>query len=175
MLKTFIIALAGFLFFLIFHVIYFRRSLPTARFFAMVRIYICTAVLLPFAYLSTPDDLGFIPASFQPCGHALGILNTLLVSTFLFMAYSMFYFLVDRGFSGRIMIEIEQSPSCCLARDEIPKLYSLEMVLERRLGEMISIGRVVRNGERYCNTAAGSRAAKLFLFVKEFLRLGPGG
>jgi hypothetical protein len=131
--------------------------------------------MLPLAYLSTPDDLGFIPASFQPCGHLLGILNSLLVYTFLFMAYSMFYFLVDRGFSGRIMIEIEQSPSHCLARDEIPKLYSLEMVLERRLGEMLSIGRIVRNGERYCNTAAGNRAARLFLFVKEFLRLGPGG
>lgn len=141
----------------------------------MVRIYACVGVLFAAAYLVTPQDLGFIPQNLKASGWAIGILNGLLLHTFLFMAYSMFYFLVDRGFSGRIMIEIERSPSQSLTRDEIPKLYSLEMVLTRRLGEMLDIGRIVKVQERYYNTVAGSRAARVFLFVKEFLRIGPGG
>lgn len=141
----------------------------------MVRIYACVGVLFAAAYLVTPQDLGFIPQNLKASGRAIGILNGLLVYTFLFMAYSMFYFLVDRGFSGRIMIEIERSPSQWLTRDEIPKLYSLEMVLARRLGEMVDIGRIEKVQERYYNTVAGSRAARVFLFVKEFFRIGPGG
>jgi len=175
MLKGDLIALGGFAIFFIVHVFYFRRVQPAARFFAMARIYLCVGAILPVAYLITPENLGFIPHSLEPCGNVIGILNGLLLYTFFFMAYSMFYFLVDRGFSGRIMIEIEQSPLRRLTRDEISKLYSLEMVLARRLGEMVDIGRIVKVEERYYNTVAGSRAARLFSFVKEFLRLGPGG
>lgn len=175
MLKPILLGLCSFALFFVLHVLYFRRFRPTARFFVMARIYACIGLLLPAVYLLTPAHLWLLPRDLEPAGWAVGILNALLLYTFLFMAYSMFYFLVDRGFSGRIMIEIERSPSRWLTRDEIPKLYSLEMVLARRLGEMVDIGRVVKVEERYCNTPRGSRAARVFEFVKKFLRLGPGG
>jgi hypothetical protein len=87
----------------------------------------------------------------------------------------MFYFLVDRGFSGRMMIEIESSPQRRLRPAEIAARYSLAMVLRRRLNEMLEIGRITEVNGRYQNTAKGRSAAAMFANVKRFLQLGEGG
>lgn len=175
MLKGLALAMGGFLFFLVVHVFLFRLTLPRLRFNTMVRIAVGTGVGLLVLYPFTPPDLGFLPARYTGAGWAVDLLNGLLVFTFLFVGYCMFYFLVDRGFSGRMMIEIEASPARRLRAEEIAARYSLEMVLLRRLGEMVEIGRVVERDGRYVDTAKGRGAAAMFAFVKRFLQLGEGG
>jgi hypothetical protein len=174
-LKGLVLAAAGFGLFLLAHIAIFRLITLERRFKAMVRIMLTVTLGLLIAHRTTGPDLGFLPLEYTRAGWAVDLLNGLLVYGFLFIGYSMFYFLVDRGFSGRIMIEIESSPDRCLRQQDIATRYSLEMVLRRRLTEMLEIGRVVHRDGRYCNTAKGRSAAAMFAFVKRFLQLGEGG
>ncbi len=175
MLKGLVLALFIFLVFLIVHVLVFRAFQPTRRFDAMVRIMAVLGALMIAIHRLTPATMGFLPEPYVRAGWAVDLLNGLLVFGFLFIGYCMFYFLVDRGFSGRIMIEIESSAQRRLRQAEIAARYSLEMVLHRRLTEMVEIGRVVLDDGRYRNSGKGRSAAALFRFSKKFLQLGEGG
>lgn len=175
MLKGLVLAFAGFVLFLAFHVLLFRVRVPERRFKAMVRITFVLGAALVVLHRITPSDLGFLPPAYTTAGWAVDLLNSLLVYGFLFVGYCMFYFLIDRGFSGRIMIEIESSPERRLRPAEIAARYSIEMVLQRRLNEMLAIGRIAETGGRYRNTDKGRSAAVMFAFVKRFLQLGEGG
>ncbi len=175
MLKGLVLAFAGFAVFLLVHVLLFRLRVPARRFLAMVRLVFTLGLLLLIMYCFTPPDLGFLPPVYTSAGWAIDLLNGLLVYGFLFIGYCMFFFLVDRGFSGRMMIEIESSPQRRLRPAEIAARYPLEMVLQRRLNEMLEIGRITEVNGRYQNTAKGQSAAAMFSFVKRFLQLGEGG
>ncbi|MEW6544248.1 MAG: hypothetical protein AB1411_11625 [Nitrospirota bacterium] len=161
--------------FLALHVIAFQMWVPHRRFVTMVRIAAASGLILIAVHRTTPSGLGFLPTVYTTAGWAIDLLNALIVFVFLFVGYSMFYFLVDRGFSGRIMIEIERAPNRLLSLSEISALYTPEAILRRRLQEMLDIGRIVEKNGRYCNTAKGRSAAALFAFVKRFLQLGEGG
>jgi len=174
-LKGLVMAVAGFGLFLVAHVAIFRLIELERRFRAMVRIMMAVGCTLLIVHLMTMPDLGFLPHEYTTAGWAVDLLNGLLAYGFLFIGYSMFYFLVDRGFSARMMIEIESSPKRRLQACDIAARYSLEMVLQRRLTEMLEIGRIVRRDSRYCNTGKGRVAAIMFAFVKRFLQLGKGG
>ena len=177
MLKGLVLAACGFVLFLAVHVLVFRLHVPERRFFTMVRIAFVIGLVFIGVHRTTPSDLGFglLPQEYTGAGWAIDLMNGLLVYGFLFIGYCMFYFLVDRGFSGRIMIEIESSPGKQLRPSDIADRYSMEAVLRRRLNQMLKIGRIVEKDGRYCNTAKGQSAAALFAFVKRFLQLGDGG
>jgi hypothetical protein len=175
MLKGLVLAVAGFVLFLIVHIVIFRLIALERRFKVMVQIMLAVGLGFLIVHWATGPDLGFLPLAYARAGWAIDLLNGLLVYGFLFIGYSMFYFLVDRGFSGRIMIEIETAPECRLRQQDIAARYSLEMVLRRRLTEMLEIGQVVQLDGRYCNTSKGRSAAAMLAFVKRFLQLGEGG
>lgn len=175
MLKGLVLAVCGFVLFLAVHVLVFRMQVPRLRFMAMVRIAVVTGFALLVLHRSTSPDLGFLPSQYTEAGWAVDLLNAVMVFTFLFIGYCLFYFLVDRGFSGRMMIEIDTSPDHRLRAEDIAARYSIEMVLRRRLGEMLEIGRIVERDGRYVNTPKGNAAAAMFAFVKKFLQLGEGG
>lgn len=175
MLKGVILACSAFLIFLVSHVLLFQIRVPQQRFFTMARIACGIGLGLIVVHRITESNLGFLPHAYTRAGWAVDLLNAELVYGFLFVGYCMFFFLVDRGFSGRIMIEVENAPDRRLRQQDISSRYSLEMVLQRRLAEMLEIGRVVKNDGRYCNTGKGQTAARLFAFVKRFLQLGEGG
>lgn len=174
-LKGLVLASAGFAVFLLAHVLLFRLRVPARRFVAMVWLMFALGMLLIILHRFTSSDLSFLPPAYTTAGWAIDLLNGLLVYGFLFIGYCMVYFLIDRGFSGRMMIEIESSPQRRLRPTEIAARYSLEMVLRRRLNEMIEIGRITEVNARYRNTAKGRSAAAMFSFVKRFLQLGEGG
>lgn len=175
MLKGLVLALAGFFLFLVLHVLLFRLRVPQRRFMALVRLALLLGLGLAIVHRTTPQDLGILPHAYTVAGWAIDLLNGLLVYGFLFIGYCMFYFLVDRGFSGRIMIEIESSPNRRLRQQDIAARYSIEMVLQRRLNEMLEIGRIMEKDGRYCNTDKGRSATAMFSFAKRFLQLGEGG
>lgn len=175
MLKGLVLACAGFALFFMAHLLLFRLRMPHRRFVIMTRIALALGLVLIVVHRTAPSNLGFLPPASTTAGWGVDLVNGLLVYGFLFVGYSMFYFLVDRGFSGRIMIEIESSADRRLRPHEIAARYSMEMVLRRRLTEMLEIGRIMEKDGRYCNTAKGQSAAAAFAFVKRFLQLGEGG
>lgn len=176
MLKGLVLAGGGFVLFLVLHVCWFRLRVPEHRFLAFARLWAAVWVGLALVHLATPPDLGLLPRAWTGAGWAVDLLNAALVYGFLFIGYSMFYFLMDRGFSGRIMIEIDSAPGHKLRPPDIAARYSMRMLLQRRLSEMIELNRsVVERDGRYCNTHKGRATATLFAFLKRFFHLGEGG
>lgn len=176
MLKGLVLAGGGFLLFLILHVCWFRLRVPEHRFLAFARLCAAVGVGVALVHLATPPDLGFLPRIWTQAGWAIDLLNGALIYGFLFIGYSMLYFLMDRGFSGRIMIEIDSAPGHKLRPDDIAARYSMRMVLQRRLSEMIELSRsVVEKNGRYCNAQKGRTMAALFASLKRFFQLGAGG
>lgn len=175
MLKGIVLAAAAFSVFLPLHIAVFRLRAPARRFDAMLRLHALLAGLLVAGYAATPADLWVIPAGWGRAGWLIDLGNGLLVHWFLFMGYSMFYFLVDRGFSARILIEIERAPGQALTPEDVARAYSLDQVVGRRLGEMLDMGSIVRDEDRYVITPRGRRQARLFAFMKAFFNMGPGG
>ncbi|MBI1957814.1 MAG: hypothetical protein HYU42_13600 [Candidatus Rokubacteria bacterium] len=175
MLKGILLACGAFGAFLPLHLAIFHLRAPHRRFGSMVRLHASLALGLIVAYAVTPPDVWVIPAGWAGAGWLIDLANGLLVHSLLFAGYSMFYFLVDRGFSARILIEIERAPGQALTPEEVAAIYSLDRVVARRLDEMVDIGSVIKEGDRYRMTARGRREAQPFAFLKSFFRLGPGG
>jgi hypothetical protein len=174
-LKGIVLAVGAFALFLPLHVAILRIVRPRARFRSMVALHGALALALLTVYALTPPDLVPLPRGWGAGGSVLGGLNAVAVHWFLFMGYSMFYFLVDRGFSLRIMIEIDRAPGGALGQAEVAAVYPPPGVVRRRLEEMVEIGRLTRRGDAYRLTARGRFDARMFAWVKTFLRLGPGG
>ena len=175
MLKGLLLAAGAFCAFVPLHVTVFHLVAPQRRFGAMVRLHAALALALTAAYVATPPDVWVLPAGWAGAGWLIDVANGLLVHSLLFVGYSMFYFLVDRGFSARILIEIERVPGRALSPEGVARMYSLDQVVERRLDEMLDLGSLIKEGDRYRITPRGRREARLFASMKSFFRMGPGG
>ena len=174
-LKGLALALTTFCAFLVLHVAIFRLRPPVRRFDAMVRMHWLLIPVLCVAYVVTPPDLGVIPEGWPRAGWLLDLVNGIIVYDFLFVGYSMFYFLIDRGFSSRILIEIDRSPGGALTQEQVEAVYAPEQIVGRRLGELLDMRSVMQEGDRLRITPRGLRQSRLFAFVKSFFNLGLGG
>jgi hypothetical protein len=174
-LKGILLALVTFGLFLVAHVLLFRIWAPVRRFDAMVRLHWVLVPVLCVAYAVTPPDLGIIGSEWARGGWLLDLVNGVMVYDFLFVGYSMFYFLIDRGFSARILIEVEPARNGGLTQEGVEAVYRPEQIVGRRLGELLHMGSVVKDGERLRITRRGLRQARVFSSMKTFFRLGPGG
>ena len=175
MLKGVLLALATSSLYLILVVILLRAVRPERRFRLMSRLHLAMYGVLGAAYVVTPANLWIIPASFPRAGWLIDLVNALLVHTFLFMGSSMLYFLSDRGFSARILIEIRRAPGGAMSEAEVAAVYAPDAVVTRRLLEMVDIGRLVRRGGRFQATPRARLEGRMFAFLKGFFHLGPGG
>jgi len=174
-LKGVLLALASFGVYLILVVTLLRAVRPERRFRHMSRLHLAMDGALVAAYLLTPPDLWIIPAKLPRAGWLIDLGNALVIHTFLYMGWSMLYFLLDRGFSARILIEIRHAPGGALSEAEVGAVYAPDAVVTRRLLEMVDIGRLVRRGERFQATPRARLEGRIFAFLKAFFHLGPGG
>src|SRR3990167_8727973 len=99
----------------------------------------------------------------------------LMMYTFLFLSFGQFYFLVDRGVSARILIELFQANGQHMDEREIAKNYTLHDMQSRRIDDMVYGKYVIRDGSSVGLTPKGMIMAKIFLASKKLLRLYPGG
>jgi hypothetical protein len=168
--KAVVAGLGCFLLFLVLHVLVFRfiklkerfRTL-TVIFYALLPVYVAVYFLLPG------------PRWFATLHEFLDFLAGLFLYIFLFLGYCQFYFIVDRSISVRVMMEINNTGGEGRAFEELKRLYSFDYILSRRLDHMVYGGYLDKEGERYVNTKKGRIVASVFAFLKDFLRLGPGG
>lgn len=170
LIKAIIAGLACSLLFLILHVLIFRYLRPEERFRTLVAIFFSLVPVYAFAYVLVPPRQGIYS------GHdVLEFLVGLFLYIFLFLGYCQFYFIIDRSISVRVMIEIEKSAVGSFNFDEIRQVYSFDRVLTRRLEHMVEDGYLKREADRYLNTRKGRFVAGLFSFLKDLIRIGPGG
>ena len=172
------VLLAAFVFtlFLAVHFLHFHYWHPYERWKAVSRtakfffvLYTLTFWLLPF-----PNWLGLLDAT-NASAKFFAYANGALVYIFLFLSYGQFYFLVDRGVSARILIEIVQSPDRELSRAAISSRYVVEHLQGRRIEDMIYGKYLVEESGRYRLTRKGVLFARMFLFCKKYLHFYPGG
>lgn len=186
MIKAVLIGFCCFILFLTFHVIVFRTIELKERFRALTIIFFSIIPLYAVAYLLVPADYLVIvpmepvaPVFSQRSIHfmhgAINFLSGLMLYVFLFLGYCQFYFIVDRSISVRVMIEMERAADKRLSFDDIMLVYSFHGILARRLEHMVEGEYLVREGDYYLNTPKGRLEARVFRFLKEFLKLGPGG
>jgi len=170
MLKGILIALFCFILFLLIHVVIFHNRPIKKRFHTMVMIFYSLFPIYILIYFLTP---GFLTQSISSI--IVGFLNGIVIYVLLFLGYFGFYFIIDRSISVRIMIELENSPEKQLTFEQIKEVYSMDDMLSRRLKHMVGSNYIIENSGYYKNTRKGRYEARLFRFLKEYLKLGRGG
>ena len=93
---------------------------------------------------------------------------------FLFLSYAQFYFLIDRGVSARILVEILRAGRP-LSHDEIRARYSADALQTRRLDDMLYGKYLALDRGVYRLTPKGRLNARIFDFCKRYVHLNPGG
>ncbi len=102
----------------------------------------------------------------------VNLLNGLLLQVFLLIGYAAFFFLVERGLSLRVLIEISRATGGRMTLDEIKRAYPYDYILEKRIGQMVRMGYWVEQDGRFQSTEKGRRFAALHRRVWKILRIG---
>jgi hypothetical protein len=97
--------------------------------------------------------------------------NGLLLNFLLLMGYTYFFFLMERGLSLRLMIEIKRSPQGKLTIPELQQIYTYDYILDKRLGQMERMGYArIANGV-ISGTSKSARLAASNKIVRKILRI----
>jgi hypothetical protein len=155
----------------------FRMSRPgirRARF--MVRLFWATLAITAALYFATPSDLGFIPGSWLEKNKALEFCFLLfLLSACFFGGILQLYSLADRGFSLRIAIEVDSSPTGSMTVDEVIRSYSagrgLNWMYQKRVEDMARLNLIHENQNTIGATPAGVKVGERFAKLRRFLRV----
>lgn len=176
MIESLILAGSIFLLFLVAHVIIFRVVLPVHRWKTVQRTAIAFLFVYVVLYYVLPSSNWFdVLSAKDGLPKLLACANGAIFYLFLFLTYGQVYFLIDRGVSARILIEIIAAGPSGLTRDEIFARYSPEGLEQRRLDDMKYGQYVHEENGRYTVTFKGSLMGRAFLFLKHLLHLFPGG
>jgi hypothetical protein len=183
MLKGFVLGFFCFILFLFLHVVIFHtreirhRFLSLAGIFSsLLPVYILLYILVPTeAMLIMPADPRVTPGVVIGIARAFNFILGILIYLLLFFGYCQFYFIIDRSISVRIMIELEKSEDKKLTLEQIKNVYSPDYLLLRRLGHMIRSKYIIEDSGFYRNLGKGRIVARVFAFLKGYLRIGEGG
>jgi hypothetical protein len=98
-------------------------------------------------------------------------LNGLILNVFFLVGYTVFFFLIERGLSLRVLIEIHRSPQGRMAIEEIKQVYTYDYILQKRLGQMLKMGYAVRKGDYICSTEKTAHLIATNRLVRRVFRI----
>jgi hypothetical protein len=98
-------------------------------------------------------------------------INGLLFNLFFLVGYTVFFFLIERGLSLRVMIEIHRSPHGRMTIEEIMTVYTYDYILEKRLGQMLKMGYAVRKDGYLRSTERAARLIGANRLVRKIFRI----
>jgi hypothetical protein len=99
------------------------------------------------------------------------VLNGLFLNVLLLFGYTYFFFLVERGLSLRVMIEIQRSPQGRMTIGDIQRVYPYDYIINKRLGQMAKMGYAKLDGEVISGTAKSAKLAAANKLVRKILRV----
>jgi hypothetical protein len=143
----------------------------------MTLIYFGCVILLVLAWFTTSFNLGFLAPSLliEPGWLDFSLMLFFFTAAFFGGALQL-YNLADRGFSLRILIDVEQTTQAINA-DWLVANYGggkgLTWMYGKRIEGLLETKLVDRKAEMLELTSKGERAADVFLAVRRFLRLEP--
>jgi hypothetical protein len=176
-MKAIIIAAVMTLVLLVLVTLAFRFHPTDKRAKQMTLLYIGCVLAAVLAWVVTPLDLGFLGPSLliEPRWLDLSLMLFFFSSAF-FGGVLQLYNLADRGFSLRILIDLDAAtPSGGV--DTLVKTYGggqgLTWMYGKRLNGLLAGDFVRRNGNTLELTPRGRRTAEMFDAAHRFLRLDP--
>jgi pimeloyl-ACP methyl ester carboxylesterase len=101
----------------------------------------------------------------------INLLNGLLIQVLLLIGYTAFFFLLERGLSLRVTIEISRAPQGRMKLAEIMRVYSYDYILEKRIGQMLDMDYWRKDGGDFVSTDKGRRFAAANKLVWKLLRI----
>jgi hypothetical protein len=177
-MKSIIVAAAMTLVLLLIVTLAFRLRPTQERARQMTLLYFGCAVVAMLAWFITSVDLGFLAPSLLIEPPWLDFLLMLFFfSSAFFGGVLQLYNLADRGFSLRILIDLDSANPCSGGVDALVKTYGggqgLTWMYGKRLHSLLAGDFVRRNGDTLELTARGRRTAEMFGAAHRFLRLDP--
>lgn len=124
----------------------------------------------------TPSDLGFLPYRWCEPDTMLDLAFFLFLYTAVFFGFILqLYNLADRGFSLRIVIDIDRSPDRYMTVEQIMTSYSagqgISWMYQKRMDDLARLD-LIRIGAGMAEaTPAGRRVASRFTWLRRFLRV----
>jgi hypothetical protein len=144
----------------------------------MTLIYFGCGILLVLAWFKTSVDLGFLAPSLLIEPEWLDFSLMLFFFTAAFFGGALqLYNLADRGFSLRILIDVEETNSDAIDAEWLVANYGggkgLTWMYGKRIEGLLETKLVDRKAETLELTSKGERVADVFLAVRRCLRLEP--
>jgi hypothetical protein len=142
----------------------------------MVALYSLTVPPVLAVYLLTPADLWVLPAWLTASDWRADLLfATLVYVAGFFGGILQLYNLSDRGFSLRILIDIDEAPDGRLDLDGVMAGYSagrgIRWMYRKRLDDMVSRRLIVADPQSVILTKGGRRTAEVFSRLRKILQL----
>jgi hypothetical protein len=134
-------------------------------------LWLCFLPMYGLMFYLWSSCLSSLAVDLQRPSGIVNLFNGLLLNFLLLLGYTYFFFLVERGLSLRVMIEIGQSSRGKLTIAEIQQIYTYDYILEKRLGQMFKMGYAVEEGGVIRNTQKGSKLVAANRLVRKVLRL----
>jgi hypothetical protein len=177
-MKAIIVAAAMTLVLLVLVTLAFRFHPTDKRAKQVTLLYIACVLAAVLAWFVTPVDLGFLAPSLLIEPRWLDLLLMLFFfSSAFFGGILQLYNLADRGFSLRILIDLDATMPCSGGVDTLAKTYGggqgLTWMYGKRLHDLLAGDFVRRNANELELTARGRRTAEMFEAAHRFLRLDP--
>jgi hypothetical protein len=132
---------------------------------AFLPFYVMSFLVLSHKYPQFAVDL-------RTANGVINLLNGLLIQVLLLIGYTAFFFLIERGLSLRVTIEVSRAPDGRMKLAEIMRVYSYDYILEKRLGQMLTMGFWRKDGEVFVSTPKGRCFAAVNKLVWKLLRIG---
>ncbi|MFC1595092.1 hypothetical protein ACFL3E_01540 [Patescibacteria group bacterium] len=176
MIEGIIISSISFVLFLIIHFLWFYYRPPIYRWRLVSRLALFFLLLYSLLFWLLPFSNWFNVLNLDSIySRIFAYLNGVVIYVFLFFSYAQFYFLIDRGVSARILVEIGRSVNKKLSHEELKVLYNPEKLQMRRVQDMLYGKYIVFENGYYRMTFKGKLNAAVFDFCKRYLHLNPGG
>jgi hypothetical protein len=99
------------------------------------------------------------------------LLNGLVLDVLLLLGYTYFFFLIERGLSLRVMIEIGRSPNGKMTIPDIQRVYPYDYIIDKRVGQMAKMGYAKIEGDVICGTPKSAKLAAANKLVRKILRV----
>jgi len=144
----------------------------------MTLIYLGCVILAALIWFATSVDLGFLaPSLLIEPGWLDFSLMLFFFSAAFFGGALQLYNLADRGFSLRILIDVEETDSDAVDADWLVANYAggrgLTWMYGKRIEGLLETKLVDRKADMIELTSKGERAAAVLLAIHRFLRLEP--
>ena len=134
-------------------------------------LWLCFLPVYGFIFYLLSAHCAILRVESTSLGGIFNILNGLLLNILLLIGYTYFFFLIERGLSVRVMIEMRRSPCGKLTIPEIQQVYTYDYILDKRLGQMFKMGYATQDGPHIRNTDKGRKLAAANRLVRKILRL----